>query len=40
MTMLYAGVLAFLVSLVVGRFLIPALRAMKAGQSIKEIGPN
>ena len=40
MRMLLAGVLAFVVSAVVGRFLIPALRAMKAGQSIKEIGPN
>ena len=40
MTMLLAGGLAFVVSAVVGRFLIPALRAMKAGQSIKEIGPN
>ncbi len=40
MRMLLAGILAFAVSAVVGRFLIPALRAMKAGQSIKEIGPN
>ena len=35
-----AAVAAFAVSAVVGRFLIPALRALKAGQSIKEIGPN
>ena len=40
MTMLVAGITAFLISAVVGRFLIPALRALKAGQSIKEIGPN
>ncbi len=40
MTMLLAGVIAFVVSAVVGRFLVPALRALKAGQSIKEIGPN
>ena len=40
MRMLLAGILAFAISAVVGRFLIPALRAMKAGQSIKEIGPN
>ena len=40
MTILLAGILAFVVSAVVGRFLIPALRAMHAGQSIKEIGPN
>ncbi len=40
MMMLLAGIAAFLVSAVVGRFLIPALRALKAGQSIKEIGPN
>lgn len=35
-----AAVTAFLVTVVVGKFLIPILRAMKAGQSIKEIGPN
>ena len=40
MRMLLAGILAFAISAVVGRFLIPALRTMKAGQSIKEIGPN
>ena len=40
MRMVLAGLLAFVVSAVVGRFLIPTLRAMKAGQSIKEIGPN
>lgn len=33
-------VIAFAVSAVVGRMLIPVLRALKAGQSIKEIGPS
>jgi len=40
MTMLLAAVVAFVVSAAVGRLLIPMLRALKAGQSIKEIGPN
>ena len=40
MMMIVAAVTAFLVSAAVGRFLVPALRALKAGQSIKEIGPN
>ena len=40
MRMVLAAVVAFVVSAVVGKFLIPALRALKAGQSIKEIGPN
>lgn len=40
MTMLLAAVVAFVVSAVIGRLLIPMLRALKAGQSIKEIGPN
>ena len=35
-----AAATAFLVTAVVGKFLIPVLRVMKAGQSIKEIGPN
>ena len=35
-----AAATAFLVTAVGGKFLIPVLRAMKAGQSIKEIGPN
>ncbi len=34
-----AGV-SFVLTLVIGRFLIPALRALHAGQSIKEIGPT
>ena len=33
-------VAAFVLSVVIGRFLIPALRALKAGQSIREIGPS
>jgi len=37
---LLAALTAFAISLVVGWFLIPALRALHAGQSIKEIGPN
>ena len=37
---IFSMVLSFLVSAVAGRFLIPALRALKAGQSIKEIGPT
>ena len=30
----------FVLALVFGRLLIPALRALKAGQSIREIGPE
>lgn len=30
----------FVLSLVLGKFLIPALRALKAGQSIREVGPK
>lgn len=37
---LLALLVSFLVTAVVGKFLIPALRALKAGQSIKEIGPT
>ena len=37
---LLAALTAFAVSAAVGWFLIPALRALHAGQSIKEIGPN
>ena len=40
MRILLAAVAAFAVSAVVGWFLIPVLRALRAGQSIKEIGPN
>ena len=37
---LLAAAVAFVISAVAGWFLIPALRALHAGQSIKEIGPN
>ena len=37
---LLAALTAFVVSAAVGWVLIPALRALHAGQSIKEIGPN
>ena len=37
---LLAALTAFVISAAVGWFLIPALRALHAGQSIKEIGPN
>lgn len=40
MLILAAAISAFLISAAVGRFLVPMLRALKAGQSIKEIGPN
>ena len=30
----------FLIALVAGRFIIPWLRAMKAGQTIREVGPS
>ena len=38
--MVLALPVSFLITAVVGHFLIPALRALKAGQSIKEIGPS
>ena len=40
MLMIAAAVSAFLISAAVGKILVPMLRALKAGQSIKEIGPN
>ena len=40
MRILFAALTAFVISLALGRVLIPALRALHAGQSIKEIGPN
>lgn len=40
MRILLAALTAFVISAVVGWFLIPVLRALHAGQSIKEIGPN
>lgn len=32
--------ISFLLTVLIGRFLVPALHALKAGQSIKEIGPT
>ena len=40
MRILPAALAAFVISALVGWFLIPALLALHAGQSIKEIGPN
>ena len=40
MTIVLSGIAALILTAVFGRFLIPILRAMKAGQSIKEIGPS
>ena len=37
---LAAAVVAFVISAVIGKFLVPALRRWKAGQSIKEDGPT
>lgn len=35
-----AGVVSLLITLVAGKLLIPALIRLKAGQSIKEVGPT
>ena len=40
MKIFLAAALACVLSAVIGRFLIPVLRALKAGQSIREIGPT
>ena len=40
MAMVLAGLAAFGVAAVLGWFVVPMLRALKAGQSIKEIGPK
>ncbi len=41
MIMIIVSVVAgFIISAVLGKFLIPALRALKAGQSIREVGPT
>ena len=37
---LVAAVVAFVISAVIGKFLVPALRRWKAGQAIKEDGPT
>ena len=38
--LILALLVSFILTAVIGRLLIPALRALKAGQSIKEIGPT
>ena len=38
--LIFTSLIAFGVTVLVGKLLIPALRALKAGQSIKEIGPT
>ena len=40
MNTFFAGILACVLSAIFGRLLIPVLRALKAGQSIREIGPT
>ena len=40
MNVILTIVTAFVLTLVLGRFLIPALRALKAGQAIREDGPT
>ena len=40
MKIVFTGICAFAVCFIAMRFLIPALRALKAGQSIREIGPK
>jgi len=40
MSIIITVICAFALTLLFGRFLIPALRALKAGQSIREIGPK
>ena len=40
MKIIIAILASFVLALILGRFTVPALRALKAGQSIREIGPN
>ena len=40
LSILLAAVCVFALSLLVGKLLIPVLRALKAGQSIREVGPT
>ena len=40
MEIVLPAVVCFAITAVVGRLLIPALRRLKAGQAIKEIGPS
>ncbi len=39
-TIIFAGLVSLLITLVAGKLLIPALIRLKAGQSIKEVGPT
>lgn len=39
-SVVYAGIFTFILTGIIGRLLLPALRALKAGQSIREIGPT
>ncbi len=39
-TMALSAAVSFVLTVVLGRLLIPVLRALHAGQSIKEIGPT
>ncbi|MBE6954810.1 MAG: phospho-N-acetylmuramoyl-pentapeptide-transferase [Ruminococcaceae bacterium] len=40
MKIILAILISFVLAFILGRFTVPALRALKAGQSIREIGPN
>ena len=40
MSVLITVVVSFVITLLLGRLVIPMLRALKAGQSIREIGPS
>ena len=39
-TTILAAVVSFVLTLLIGRFLIPELRKLKAGQEIREDGPT
>lgn len=40
MEIILAGVVSLVITLAAGKLLIPALIRLKAGQSIKEVGPT
>ena len=40
LTLMISFLVSFFITLILGRFLVPALRRLKAGQSIKEDGPT
>ena len=40
LTIILSMLPCFVIALIAGRFIIPWLRAMKAGQTIREIGPK